>query len=428
MPLSCIYDYVNTEGPDVKGASSGLVEETRLDGNLAQPDLEAAQVGLHDGQQIGQGARAVWAGLARRDDLVLLDAGAQRIRVPSCAATAKADSHRDGGSEAMLARVAAAVLVLATCGLAHPALALQCDKATQRPDKLICADPALRSADAAMSAAYASLRASLPKAEQPGLLADQRRWLSVRAACIADDDGKDVADAVAIACMRTDTASRQAFLDGRLPGATANTPRITPRFLYRAGGHDLYAVAIAYPEIAGTDTAAERAANALLRRTAIGDWTGPRHDEGDHLLHQVRYRMTLATPLFASIDFSTYDDENAAYPTTGGMAVNIDLATGKAVPLADLLRPGAIDAAIKLCTAQLTDYYSKAIGQPWQPSADGVRDVANNVANWEFYPDQAILAFRENSLGPHAMGAYDCTIDAKALATMVKPRSPVGGR
>jgi hypothetical protein len=63
---------------DRGAAPSGHAEETRLDGDLAQRNLDAAQVGLHDGQQVGQGAGAVGAGLAHRDDLALLDAGAQR--------------------------------------------------------------------------------------------------------------------------------------------------------------------------------------------------------------------------------------------------------------------------------------------------------------------------------------------------------------
>ncbi len=42
--------------PPIAAASGGLVEGTRLDGDLAQRDLDAAQVGLHDGQQVGQGA------------------------------------------------------------------------------------------------------------------------------------------------------------------------------------------------------------------------------------------------------------------------------------------------------------------------------------------------------------------------------------
>ena len=57
-------------------------EETRLDGDLAQRDLDAAEVGLHDGQQVGQGAGPVGTGLAHRDDLVLVDAGAQQRRDP----------------------------------------------------------------------------------------------------------------------------------------------------------------------------------------------------------------------------------------------------------------------------------------------------------------------------------------------------------
>jgi hypothetical protein len=37
--------------------ASGRGEETRLDGDLAQRELDPAAVGLHDGQQIGQGRR-----------------------------------------------------------------------------------------------------------------------------------------------------------------------------------------------------------------------------------------------------------------------------------------------------------------------------------------------------------------------------------
>jgi uncharacterized protein YecT (DUF1311 family) len=325
----------------------------------------------------------------------------------------------------MLGRVGAALLILAACALARPAQAIECAKATARPDALICADPALRRADAAMSAAYAALRASLPPAERAGLLADQRQWLSERGACVVDADGKDAADAAAIACMRTDTEARQRFLDG---GGPEVAPRITPRFLSRPGGRDRYAVEIAYPQIAGADTPALRAANALLRRIAVGDWAAPRSGAGDRLVHQARYRVTLATPRLVSVAFSTYDDDAAAYPRTGGTALALDLATGKALPLAALLRPGAVEAAARLCTAQLAAYYSKALGEPWQPAAPAVAAVAGDAANWEFLPGRAILAFREGSLGPHALGAYDCTIGAEALAAMIAPGSLLGAR
>ncbi len=66
----------------VAAASRGRVEETRLDGDLAERDLDAAEVGLHDRQQVGQGAGPVRAGLAHRDDLVLVDAGPQQCRDP----------------------------------------------------------------------------------------------------------------------------------------------------------------------------------------------------------------------------------------------------------------------------------------------------------------------------------------------------------
>ena len=66
---------------NVKDAS-GRFEDTRLNGDFAQGDLGAAQVGLHDGQQVSQGAGPVQAGLAPRDYLVVVNAGAQQRRDP----------------------------------------------------------------------------------------------------------------------------------------------------------------------------------------------------------------------------------------------------------------------------------------------------------------------------------------------------------
>ena len=80
--------------PPIAAASGGLVEETRLDGDLAERDLDAAQVGLHDGQQVGQGAGTVWAGLAHRNDLVLMDPERSSAATRStCASKALASSR-----------------------------------------------------------------------------------------------------------------------------------------------------------------------------------------------------------------------------------------------------------------------------------------------------------------------------------------------
>lgn len=326
----------------------------------------------------------------------------------------------------MTARAVAALAFLAAgLSLARPAFALDCARATARPDKLICADPALEKADGAMAAAYRRLRDTLPKEEQPGLLANQRRWLADRAACAMDGDGKPVADAQAVSCMIASTKARAQFLGGVSADAAPGAPQILPRFVYRPGGRDRYAVEIAYPVIQGTDTPALKAANKLLRENLVGQWDQPQQGEGDSLAHQADYQVTRISSGFLSIAAATYDNNNAAYPLSGGASLNVDLATGKLLPLSALLQLGSAAQAAKICTAALSSYYSKVMGEPWAPDAAAVAETARDVGNWSFYPDHAVLAFREGSIGPHAMGAYDCRIDRGSLAGMINPRGPL---
>jgi uncharacterized protein YecT (DUF1311 family) len=68
--------------------------------------------------------------------------------------------------------------VLAGC---LSASALDCAKAQQPADKIICATPELRKADEAMSAAYFKLLRETPDPEfHEALIRSQRRWLKVR--------------------------------------------------------------------------------------------------------------------------------------------------------------------------------------------------------------------------------------------------------
>ncbi|HEX7921142.1 MAG TPA: lysozyme inhibitor LprI family protein [Bradyrhizobium sp.] len=62
-----------------------------------------------------------------------------------------------------------------------PALALDCARASLPVDKLICATPKLKQADAAMSAAYFRLlRETADREFHDALVQSQRRWLAVR--------------------------------------------------------------------------------------------------------------------------------------------------------------------------------------------------------------------------------------------------------
>ncbi|GLH77398.1 hypothetical protein SSBR45G_23060 [Bradyrhizobium sp. SSBR45G] len=77
--------------------------------------------------------------------------------------------------------VSCAALLVSGLALAPEARALDCKNAQQPVDKIICATPALRKADDAMSAAYFKLLRETTDPEfHEALVRSQRRWLKVR--------------------------------------------------------------------------------------------------------------------------------------------------------------------------------------------------------------------------------------------------------
>lgn len=73
--------------------------------------------------------------------------------------------------------VAVVPLVMA---LAPPAMAFDCGRASTIVEKAICAEPALKSLDARMEAAYAEAKSLSSKPEQKMLARSQKAWIAER--------------------------------------------------------------------------------------------------------------------------------------------------------------------------------------------------------------------------------------------------------
>ncbi|WP_310639585.1 lysozyme inhibitor LprI family protein [Burkholderia cenocepacia] len=74
-----------------------------------------------------------------------------------------------------------AAMFMMGVGVALPGFAMDCAKAVQPIEKRICANPALRAADARLNAAYAgALKAAPDAAIRDMLVRSQRRWLDAR--------------------------------------------------------------------------------------------------------------------------------------------------------------------------------------------------------------------------------------------------------
>ncbi len=93
-----------------------------------------------------------------------------------------------------------------------------------------CAAHDLRSADAQMSARYASLRGQLRPAAQQMLLAEQRAWLKSRDRdCLArGQSGGSMASIAVAQCWIKVTRARTATLGARLPQASTATRLLPP--------------------------------------------------------------------------------------------------------------------------------------------------------------------------------------------------------
>lgn len=144
-------------------------------------------------------------------------------------------------SRLSLTAIAAAVLaVFAQPTMAH---AINCSKATSTIDRMICSDTQLRSADAALNAAYSkTLKAAGDEQIRTMLVASQKRWLGQRDEQLGhlDEYGDDAPDAetwreIVLKAIneRTSDLARSSDVDPKLPqlvAAAQEQRRVAARF------------------------------------------------------------------------------------------------------------------------------------------------------------------------------------------------------
>jgi uncharacterized protein len=112
----------------------------------------------------------------------------------------------------------AALLLLATGSAAQPAM--DCRQAKTEAEKAICGNSDLAAADKRMADAYTAFRAELPPDQQKALLADQRRWITRRAAACGEKS-----DDALVQCLLAETDARR-----RMPPAPKISTTSTTQF------------------------------------------------------------------------------------------------------------------------------------------------------------------------------------------------------
>ncbi|TDP46848.1 lysozyme inhibitor LprI family protein [Zavarzinia compransoris] len=316
-----------------------------------------------------------------------------------------------------------AALVLA----AAPASAFDCAKATTAVERAICADPALKAADDAMSAAYAEARARLDAAGQKALRSMQLDWIRLRDGRCSGWDGATAPDA---ACLGREIADRTALLTAAPLRAGPGAPRFTPVFQRRTDAKAEIDVALAYPQVADPSTAALRALNARLAEPAVGG--SPEIDEAaleGPYTRSLAYRIGYASGRLVSVRFEGYEYTGGAHGMSFTSGVNFLLQAGRMMATGDLIDPARLPALTAYCRARLTAE-KRAREVPEELIADSLNDEAVNtgltaVDAWSFDDQGAAVHYDPYVLGAYAEGGYDCAIPWADLRPLLKPDAPL---
>ncbi|MFA5120801.1 lysozyme inhibitor LprI family protein [Zavarzinia sp.] len=320
-----------------------------------------------------------------------------------------------------LATVAA---VLAAPGAA---LAFDCTKAKTDIEKAICADPAAKAADDAMSAAYAAAKALLDAEQQKALRDDQRDWVKRRNdICMTyPDQGQATPDAECLARMATDRAG---LLSAAPVFAGPDAPRFAPVILRDVDEAAQLEVSIIRPQVVEPQTPAMNQLNGLLAKAAGASETDIGSEEGPYG-RIVGYRIGYASGRFVSVDFDIYEYTGGAHGMSYNVVVNFLPEAGRALKLDDVIDAKGKAALIPLCRASVTaEKHKREV--PEELIADSLGDEAladgiGDIANWGFDGDGVRIHYAPYALGSYAEGGYDCTLSWAALKPLTKADAPL---
>lgn len=308
----------------------------------------------------------------------------------------------------------AGLLLLAA---ASPALAIDCAKAKDPVSKAICADPALKAADDAMSAAYATLRGSLADKEKAILKAQQLEWLRQRdGSCGAWEDHP-----VDEACLLTFTEARTRMLSGTPEQAEAGAPAFQPAVGGLLNKAAKVSATLLYPQ---SPDAADF--NAALREAAEGDGSWRKADS--YLVYDVTYRIPYASAEIASVVLAVYWDGGGAHPNGSLSAVTWLGKEQRLLQPEDLVAPDQLAAATAFCKEAIAAV-KRERGQDESDDPfltdEAVAGNIQNAGNWWITAEGANVHYNAYDVGAYAEGDFDCTIPWAKLKEFAPKDSPL---
>lgn len=312
----------------------------------------------------------------------------------------------------------------------EPAVAFDCAKAQSPIEKAICADPKLKAADDAMSAAYSSLREALSATERKGLTASQRKWIKSREDSCGVQEGAELSS-----CIQDQTEERRRLFLAEPESGPGTGARMVPVFVQQDPDPHRFDVDYTLIRFAAPKSNGEKLFNAEVDKI-VKDAPLKRQaeaaPEGMNYASYSAMDITYASPQFLSAKIEGWENTGGAHGNGGTSAINVDLARGVAMKADDVFDGKALAALKADCVAQIiVQKKEKNDGQDFDPANDPnyqeqtVVDVLKSLDSWNFWQDKAIVTFNSYAIGSYAEGPYECEFPMAKLKSLAKPSAPL---
>lgn len=292
--------------------------------------------------------------------------------------------------------------------------AVDCGAPASPSDKLLCSDTQLEALENTMGNAIKVALDNSRTQDRDVLTANQQSFIGTRADdCETDQTGDPATPDAMRQCLFDETGNRIKYLTGQpLEGPGAPDPMVPQIF---AGKDDAYLYAMRFVD---PKTPGEKLFNKLVYRQLKDIQLAKTADDiSDYFKLTLQY----ASPklLSANIDMSS-EGAQYAHPMPAVYAINVDLAAGKELAMADALPAAEVKKLEAQCEGQLADYLS--------PHEEGAAERRDNVdlmvadlSHWTFGARQAVIAYFDYNLED----PITCTIPYDQLRPSVRPGFPL---
>jgi uncharacterized protein YecT (DUF1311 family) len=320
---------------------------------------------------------------------------------------------------AIMAEAFAAALTVITC---QTAAAINCNAASTRQEKAICADPAAKAADEQMAAAFVALRSSTSDPDRDALVTDQRQWIRTRddLCSYADSGGRLLAGPALAACLRKESDRRRLFLSGTPADGPGLPNPIRPFFLKGKDGRVISGLRFAPPRSDG-----ERLFNRAVydRLNAVNVADGSEGDATDNFSMTLNYASASLVSADVVISYPT-----SAHPVPSHEEINVNLAAGRMLAFDDVFRREALASLVVQCRPQMDDFIGEAakadLGDNEMRDAilkdreKLVRTSAGDLTRWSLGSHQMTLIVED---GANSRITSICSLDTARLRPLMQP-------